>query len=61
MVGIIPMHETPPEISAAAIIAAATIYVATLPRDAGKPFPSDDEAATRVAEMADTIIAKFTG
>ena len=53
------MHETPPEISAAAIIAAATIYVATLPQDAGKPFPSDDEAATRVAAMADTIVGKI--
>jgi hypothetical protein len=55
------MHETPPEISAAAIIAAATIYVATLPQDAGKPARSDEEVATRVAELADKIIEKFDG
>lgn len=55
------MHETAPEITAAAITAAATIYVAELARDTGKSVASDDEIAKRVAEIAAKILAHFIG
>jgi hypothetical protein len=55
------MHETPPEIQAASIIAAATIYAAAVPKGAWEQMPSSDEAAKRVAEIAAKILSHFTG
>lgn len=60
-VKLIFMHETPPEIQAASIIAAATIYAAAVPKGAWEQISSSDEAAKRVAEIAAKILANFTG